>query len=256
VVIGPVSNHALLCLLGAFVVTFLVARHVTSRIRVGLGRFADLVVGTLHFHHVVWGVALVLVAGTSEFAFRPTWPLTALPAVAFGVGAALMLDEFALVVYMRDVYWSEEGRRSIEAVVVMTIVLGMLVQFLTPTHRPHWNTAVMIALITADVLLMAICLAKGKVFTGLLGIFVPYVLIVGAVRLARPNTLWARLFYRSRFNKLRRACARFKPNRRHERGRQRVLEAIGLALQPADVAGTPVADLSTAEGSSTQAGTR
>jgi hypothetical protein len=230
-----ISHPALLSLLGAFLVTFLATRLITSRIRAGRTRLSDLAIGTLHLHHVVWGVGLVLVAGTSQFAFLPDWPWSAVPAVAFGTGAALMLDEFALVIYMRDVYWSEEGRRSIDATVVMIVVLGMLVQFLTPGQLPNWRPAFLIALTVAYVVLMAICLAKGKVFTSLAGLIIPYFLIVGAVRLGRPNTPWAWLFYRRNPRKLRRARIRFDSGRLHERARRGVLGAIGVspALAPA-----------------------
>jgi hypothetical protein len=224
-----ISHPALLSLLGAFLVTFLATRLITSRIRAGRTRLSDLAVGTVHLHHVVWGFGLVLVAGTSQFAFMPHWPLSAVPAIGFGTGAALMLDEFALVIYIRDVYWSEEGRRSIDATVVMIVVLGMLVQFLTPGQLPNWRPAFLIALTVAYVVLMAISLAKGKVFTSLAGLFIPYFLIVGALRLGRPNTPWAWMFYRRNPIKQRRAAARFDPHRLHERARGRVLDAIGLS---------------------------
>jgi hypothetical protein len=164
----------------------------------------------------------------------PDWPLSVVPALAFGTGAALMLDEFALVIYMRDVYWSEEGRRSIDATVVMIVVLGMLVQFLTPGQLPNWRPVFLVALTVAYVVLMGICLAKGKVFTSLAGLVIPYFLIVGAVRLGRLNTPWAWMFYRHDAVKQRRVAARFDPSRRHERVRRRVLDAIGVspALSP------------------------
>jgi hypothetical protein len=229
-----VAHPALLCLLASFLLAFLATRLVTRRIHARRGRLSDLAIGSLHLHHVVWGVGLVLVAGVSEFAAVPDWPWSAVPAVAFGTGAALMLDEFALVIYMRDVYWSEEGRRSIDAAVVMIVLLGMLVQFLTPGQLPHWRPAFVIALTVVYVVLMAICLAKGKVFTSLAGLIIPYFLIVGALRLGRPNTPWAWLFYRRNPAKQRRAVARFDGRRLHERARRRMLDAIGVspALAP------------------------
>jgi hypothetical protein len=229
-----VAHPTLLSLLGAFLFTFLATRLLTRRIRAGKGRLSDLAIGDLHLHHVVWGVGLVLVGGAAEFAAAPDWPWSAMPAVVFGAGAALLLDEFALVIYMRDVYWSEEGRRSIDATVVMIVLLGMLVQFLTPGQLPHWRPAFIVALTVVYVVLMAICLAKGKVFTSLAGLIIPYFLIVGALRLGRPNTPWAWLFYRRNPAKQQRASARFDGSRRHERARRRVLDAIGVspALAP------------------------
>jgi hypothetical protein len=225
------DQQPLLCVLVAFLVTFLVARYITSRIRAGRGPFSDLALGELHVHHAVWGIGLVLAGGTAEFAFAPDWPLSALPAVGFGVGAALMLDEFGLILYLRDVYWSAEGRRSLDAVIVMTVVLGFLVQLLTPTSRPHWKPVFMVGLIAGWILLMAICLAKGKVFTGLAGLFIPEILIIGAIRLARPDSPWARVFYRRNPQKQRRAAARFRGTRKRERSRQLIVEAIGGSLE-------------------------
>jgi hypothetical protein len=234
-----VAHPALLCLLAAFLLAFLATRLVTRRIHAGRGHLSDLALGSLHLHHVVWGVALVLVAGVFEFAAAPDWPWSAVPAVVFGTGAALMLDEFALVIYMRDVYWSEEGRRSIDAAVVMIVLLGMLVQFLTPGQLPHWRPAFVIALTVVYVVLMAICLAKGKVFTSLAGLIIPYFLIVGALRLGRPNTPWAWLFYRRNPAKQRRAAARFDGSRLNERVRRRILDAIGVSPALAPVPAVP-----------------
>jgi hypothetical protein len=223
------ASGSLVCVLAGFLVTFLGTRFVTARIRAGRGRLADISVGTLHVHHMVWGVGLVLTCGLIEFALRPEWPRNAMLAVGFGAGAALILDEFALILYLRDVYWSREGRRSIEAVIVMAVVLAMLGQLLDPGTLPDVAPAFLVALILAWVLAMAICLAKGKPFTAIAGVFLPYILLVGAVRLARPDSIWAHRFYRDEPDKTRRAEARFRANRKIERGRQRV---FAWALAP------------------------
>jgi hypothetical protein len=223
------SSASIVSLLGGFLVTFLGTRLVTARIRAGRGRLRDLGVGTLHVHHVVWGVGLVLTCGLLEFALRPEWPWRAIPAIGFGAGAALILDEFALILYLRDVYWSREGRHSVEAVIVMAVVLAMLGQLLDPGTLPDMAPALVASLIVVWVLAMAICLAKGKPFTALVGVVFPYILLPGAVRLARPDSFWARRFYRHQSAKARRAQARFKANRRVERWRQRLFE---WALEP------------------------
>jgi hypothetical protein len=223
------ASGTLVCVLGGFVVTFLGTRLITARIRAGRGRLSDLTLGALHLHHVVWGVGLVLLSGLLEFAMRPEWPWIAVLAVAFGAGAALILDEFALILYLRDVYWTREGRRSVEAVIVMAVVLAMLGQLLDPGTLPDLAPAYLAALIAAWIIAMAVCLAKGKPFTALAGVVVPYVLLVGTVRLARPESIWARRFYRHDLNKLRRAEARFRASRRIERGRLRL---FAWALEP------------------------
>jgi hypothetical protein len=222
----------LFCLLGAFLVTFLLTRGITCLIRAQRGIFSDLSIGPQHLHHMVWGVALVLIAGTSEFAFTPDESWNALPALVFGAGAALLLDEFALIIYMRDVYWSEEGRRSIDAVITMVIIVGMLAipigiapGFLPATSRPFY-----IAFVLAYISAMALALLKGKLFTAILGLILPPVLLIGAFRLARPQSPWARLRYAHNSSKQLRSAARYQPGSAHERRRQRLLNAMGGTL--------------------------
>jgi hypothetical protein len=215
---------SLLVLLGSFIVTYGVARQITAQIRTGRGPFGDVAVGALHLHHMVWGAGLVLVSGTAAFAFRPEWPANVAPSVGFGVGAALLLDEFALILYLRDVYWSDEGRGSIYAVIVMGLVVGMIALPLAPGQLPHQSRPVVIAWAAVYVLLTAVCLAKGKVFTCMIGLFVPPVVVYGAPRLARPDSPWARVFYSPK--QLARTHRRYRPMRTRERRRQQLLDLI------------------------------
>jgi hypothetical protein len=83
--------------------------------------------GGLHLHHLVWGIVLILVSGFLNFVLRPSSPGLEILAAAFGVGAGLTLDEFALWVHLEDVYWSTEGRASIDAVVVAALLGGLIV---------------------------------------------------------------------------------------------------------------------------------
>jgi hypothetical protein len=88
--------------------------------------------GGLHIHHLVWGISLVLLSGFAAFVsdlYSPWWQLTA---IAFGVGAGLTLDEFALWVYLRDVYWATEGRDSIDAVILATLLAALVLIGLQP----------------------------------------------------------------------------------------------------------------------------
>lgn len=107
----------------AFLLTFLLVRLLTHEIREGeAGK--DVVIGALHIHHMVPGLALVLVSGLLDLA--NVW--SAPRAVAFGIGAALVLDEFALILNLADVYWKPQGRESIDAVVLFAtalIVVGL-----------------------------------------------------------------------------------------------------------------------------------
>ena len=80
----------------------------------------------MHIHHQVWGILLILVAAVLEFAYQPDTPWLEVLGATFGVGAALTLDEFALWVHLDDVYWSEEGRKSIDAIVVAACIGAVL----------------------------------------------------------------------------------------------------------------------------------
>jgi hypothetical protein len=217
-------DTSLLILLGSFVVTFLLVRHVTSQIRAGRGRYADIGVGDLHLHHMVWGVGLVLVSGTVAFAYRPEWPVNVAPAVGFGIGAALLLDEFALILYLRDVYWADEGRGSIYAVIAMGLMVAMIALPLAPEQLPDNGREVVLATVVVYILLTGVCLAKGKVFTCMIALFVPPVVVYGALRLARPDSPWARFLYGPR--KLARMRTRYRPTRARERRRQQLLDVL------------------------------
>ena len=107
----------------AFLVTFLFVRLLTFEIRAGqVGK--DITVGTLHIHHMVPGLILVLGSGLLDLAV--VWPVVR--ALAFGIGTALVLDEFALILNLADVYWRPQGRESIDAVVIFAtalIVVGL-----------------------------------------------------------------------------------------------------------------------------------
>lgn len=115
----------------AFFVTFAVIRTITHLIRAGRGPFHDVVTKGGHVHHLVWGILLLLgvgylwllQVGTGQPAAH-SWasPLTAL---LFGVASALTLDEFALWLTFRDVYWEREGRLSIDAVLIFGSLLSI-----------------------------------------------------------------------------------------------------------------------------------
>jgi hypothetical protein len=210
-------DGSLLVLLAAFVVTFGVSRLITMRIRAGKGRFSDVTLGVLHVHHMVWGVGFVLLSGTVAIAFRPGWPLDVAPAIGFGAGAALVLDEFALILYLRDVYWAREGRLSLAAVTVMGIGVGMIALPLSPSQLPKHSRPVVILIVASYVLFTAVCLAKGKVLTSIVGLFIPPIVVYGGLRLARPNSPWAYVRYRRNPRKLERAEARYRRTRESRR---------------------------------------
>ncbi|TMF47221.1 MAG: hypothetical protein E6I23_00725 [Chloroflexi bacterium] len=111
----------------AFLVTFGIVRLITHAIRAGVGPFHNVSSGGFHIHHLVWGILILLVVGyvwLIEKAVGSSW-LASITAIAFGVGAALTLDEFALWLNLRDVYWEEAGRASVDAVVIFASLLSV-----------------------------------------------------------------------------------------------------------------------------------
>jgi len=187
--------------------------------------------GGVHVHHLVWGISLLLLSGFAAFVsdlYAPWWQITA---VAFGVGAGLTLDEFALWLYLRDVYWAEQGRDSIDAVLVATLLAGLVVVGVQPFDLDQTGAAVGTTVGIAMVaVLAAITFLKGRILLGVLSIFVPVVGLVTAVRLGKPDSPWARWRYRGRrADRLDRACKRHADDRRLGEIGQRVRDAIGDA---------------------------
>jgi hypothetical protein len=103
----------------AFLITFGLVRFITYSIRTQrLHLFRNVTTKSgLHVHHMVPGMLLVLASGYFGLVL-PGNAATALLAILFGIGAALVLDEFALWLRLADVYWEPEGRESIDAVVL------------------------------------------------------------------------------------------------------------------------------------------
>ena len=229
----------------AFVVTFLFIRFSVRMIRAGVRWWpGNVTPGGLHVHHVVFGVVFMIVAGAGGFStVARSAPWAQLFPALFGCGAALVLDEFALILHLRDVYWTEQGRTSVDAVFLAAAVCGLLLLGVAPfgvedvgsgddTPVAGWDYAFTILL---NGLFVALTLLKGKYWTGMLGLFVPTLALVGALRLARPGSPWARWRYKPGSRKIRRCLAReARHHARWVRLRRRVQDA--LAGRPAEVA--------------------
>lgn len=105
----------------SFLLTFAIVRVITYSIRSGVGPFHNVSAGGMHIHHLVWGILLLIAVGfvwLLEVGVGSTWVAT-LSALLFGVGLALTLDEFALWLNLKDVYWEQQGRVSVD--VVLTV---------------------------------------------------------------------------------------------------------------------------------------
>jgi hypothetical protein len=196
----------------AFLVTFGFIRTSAHLIRAQVSWWpGNVAVGGTHIHHLVWGILLLLIAGYVGVVIAPPSPWHEIVTILFGVGTGLTLDEFALWLNLKDVYWSQQGRRSIDAVIVAGTVTGMVLVGFTAwvdvaTEVEDAVFAFVGAFGVFTILVAAVNLAKEKFGVGLIGLFLPPVGLVGAFRLARPHSLWAR-FYRE--PKRARARARF-----------------------------------------------
>jgi hypothetical protein len=111
--LGPGQRSALLSWL-TFTGTFTGLRVLTSSIRAGKGPFRNISVGGEHLHHYLWGIGLL--AGVGVVAMRGDERHRRHPAVAisYGAGLALIVDEFALLLDLQDVYWAKQGRISVD----------------------------------------------------------------------------------------------------------------------------------------------
>jgi hypothetical protein len=199
--------------------------------------------GGLHVHHLVFGIILLLLAGFVAIAFQPESPWLEVSAAAFGIGAGLTLDEFALWLHLEDVYWSEEGRRSIDAVVMATLIGGLLLLGFVPLAGEGEESLGGLFLTGLTVLaLSAVTLLKGKIFFGIAGLLVPFFSFVGALRLAKPGSPWARWRYRDGSRRLARAEARYaRLQARYQRWQDRIGGRPDKP-SPAAVAATPPQD--------------
>jgi hypothetical protein len=144
-----------------------------------------------------------------------------------------VLDEFALVLHLRDVYWSEQGRTSVDAVFLAIAVFGLVltgaVPFGADTARSNGAAGAWAVVfgIVPNVVLVVITLAKGKIWTGLIGILLPFLVLVGTFRLARPSSAWARWRYKPGSHKLARAQHRDEKQRQYwVRMRNRLQDAL------------------------------
>jgi lysyl-tRNA synthetase class 2 len=152
-------------------------------------------------------------------------------AFAFGVGAGLTIDEFALWVYLEDVYWTEEGRVSIDATVIAAAVMGLILLGFTPfTFQTGSLAQTLESLVGAAIVLLcvAICFAKQRLLHGTVGFFVLPIALYGAIRIGKPGSPWARRRYGER-NPTKQAEAedRFSPDRRTERFKNAFRNVIG-----------------------------
>jgi len=120
--IDPTRRAVVLAWL-AFTVTFAVARLVTGLIKLGGSQTGNLNAGGLHLHHYLWG--LLLLVGVAVFGLVDrSLRARAWMGIALGIGLGLVVDEAALLITLKDVYWKSDGWASVGIAVVVISVLG------------------------------------------------------------------------------------------------------------------------------------
>jgi len=226
-------------------VTFLITRMVTRLIRSGSGGGAGLGNVTIagnHIHHQVFGILIIIGTGIILVSQTPRGAALDAAAVVFGIGVGLTVDEFALWLHLKDVYWAKQGRQSVDAIFCVLLITGALIggtSFVTgAAGTAAWWSSV--ASIGINLVLCVICLLKGKVMTGVVGIVVGFVALVGAIRLAKPGSWWAKHRYAGKPRRASRAARRY--DQRHQERWNRLRDFVAGAPsqeEQADTAGGP-----------------
>ena len=228
------GREGIFLVLAAFLGSFLFIR--TSARMIRSERFAwwpgSVVTGGVHLHHLVWGICLMMFGGTLGFALNDQAPWMQVAAVIFGIGVGLTFDEFALWVYLRDVYWAREGRTSIDAVAVTAAFMGLVFLGINPlqiaTGDDVLATLVSVGYTVGALVVTGICFAKGRFFHGFGALLFPPIGLWGLVRLGKPRSPWARWRYGTRNpERQRRAEERFGAHRRSAMIVERLRAAIG-----------------------------
>ena len=174
----------------AFLVTFVTTRVVTRMIRADRGPFKDNVSASgLHVHHAVPGIVLLVVGAVTAIATDTDTRWSALAAVLVGVGTSLVLDEFALILHLEDVYWAEEGRISVEMVSLAVASMGLVLVGFTPFDLSQEDSAALSVTLggfALHLVWIVVCVSKGKYKMAFFGVFFTIVALVGALRWPGP----------------------------------------------------------------------
>ncbi|WP_050897283.1 hypothetical protein [Patulibacter medicamentivorans] len=190
----------------------------------------------VHLHHLVWGIVLMMAGGTLGFALHSQPPWFEICAVIFGVGVGLTFDEFALWVYLRDVYWAREGRTSIDAVAVTAAFMGLVFLGVNPLQFSGDDTTSTLYSVGYSLMVLAVsgvCFAKSRFLHGFASFVLPPVGLWAVIRLGKPTSPWARWRYSKRDpQRQERAVERFGPHRRTARIVEWLRQAVGGVAHP------------------------
>jgi hypothetical protein len=186
----------------------------------------------VHVHHLVFGIVLMMGSGVISFALLDTGWWYEVCALLFGIGMGLTIDEFALWLYLDDVYWSEEGRSSIDATFIAVAVMGAVLLGAAPVEiDTDTDLGTLVGTVLGIVLtlgVVVICFAKQRLYHGAIGLLVWPLALYAACRIGKPASPWARRFYGERSPaKQAKSERRFRPDRRTEVLKERFRDLIG-----------------------------
>jgi len=125
-----------LLILISFLITFASIRAITNLQKLGL-LFNPNANSLLHIHHLVPGILLIIFSGYVGLSFWVTHKVRDLMAILFGIGVALTIDEFALWLYLKDVYWEKQGRTSIDAI-IYAVIIFTIIFVISEIHDHEW----------------------------------------------------------------------------------------------------------------------
>jgi hypothetical protein len=123
---APRSETVLFNLLAGFLGSFAFVRLSTLGIRDGWGPFRNVSVGGRHIHHFVPGILLAFASGTTAL-LTDDELLEERLAVTAGIGMGLTFDEAAMLLDLRDVYWTREGLLSVQLSLGATAILSIAI---------------------------------------------------------------------------------------------------------------------------------
>lgn len=130
----PRGETVLFNMLTGFVGGFALMRLSTAGIRSGWWPTSDVRLGGRHIHHFVPGILLAFGAGGAGLITQSP-KLEQTLAIPFGAGIGLTFDEAALLLDLRDVYWTREGILSVQLSLGLAAILGGTIIFLRMLHR-------------------------------------------------------------------------------------------------------------------------
>lgn len=123
----------------AFLVTWVITRAITIHGK-DSGRGAAITIAGHHVHHYLFGIILMGIVAAIALFWKPShgWDFLG---IGYGIALALILDEYALLLNLSDVYWKSQGRLSVDIVLAFIAAGGAYITGLTFVHETVRRTA-------------------------------------------------------------------------------------------------------------------